>query len=66
MRQGAVGGAGSSVFNAQPGLGGRPAVDGVTQPAPPAAGIGGNGGPHPPPDNYSGLPGGPGYVIIWW
>lgn len=63
VRQGAVGGGGGGSI---PGLGGRPAVDGVIQPAPPAAGIGGNGAPHAPPNERDGLPGGPGYVVIWW
>ncbi|MEU4091610.1 hypothetical protein [Streptomyces sp. NPDC026673] len=64
VRQGPVGGAGGA---GGPGLGGRPAVNGVIPPpALSAAGIGGNGAPHPPPNERNGLPGGPGYVVIWW
>ncbi|MFD8079478.1 hypothetical protein ACFV3E_43475 [Streptomyces sp. NPDC059718] len=60
-RDGNIGGAGGTSI---PALGGRPAVDGVIQPAPAFAGIGGSGGPGIFGDD--GARGGPGYVVIWW
>ncbi len=39
-------------------------MDGVIQPAPSNAGIGGTGGSTSSPN--TGEAGGPGYVVIWW
>ncbi|MDX2701604.1 hypothetical protein PV350_01935 [Streptomyces sp. PA03-6a] len=48
------------------GQGGRPAVDGIIQPAPQGAGIGGSGGARTIGLPALGENGGPGYVVIWW
>ncbi|SNS95992.1 glycine-rich domain-containing protein [Actinacidiphila glaucinigra] len=63
-RQGADGARGGTTV--PPGQGGRPAVDGVIQPAPSTAGIGGTGGTVSFMDPGVGQTGGPGYVVIWW
>ncbi|WP_267881093.1 MULTISPECIES: glycine-rich domain-containing protein [unclassified Streptomyces] len=65
-RQGASGGTGTIANPTAPATpGGRPAVDGVVQPAPPNAGTGGDSAP----GGFGitpGQAGGNGYVVIWW
>ncbi|MDX2646933.1 hypothetical protein PV341_25850 [Streptomyces sp. PA03-1a] len=41
-------------------------MDGIIQPAPPGAGIGGSGGARGVGPDAGGENGGPGYVVIWW
>ncbi|MFE0630806.1 hypothetical protein ACFW3D_28080 [Streptomyces sp. NPDC058864] len=63
-RQGADGSPGTFSNTAPGGLGGRPAVDGIIQPAPEGAGTGGTGGAAGA--DTTGDNGGTGYVVIWW
>ncbi|MFF7674087.1 hypothetical protein [Actinacidiphila glaucinigra] len=63
VRMGADGQEGNPTPGGAPGQGGRPAVDGVVQPAPPGAGEGGDGGGD---TDAPGSAGGDGYVVIWW
>ncbi|MDX2813427.1 hypothetical protein PV410_12820 [Streptomyces sp. PA03-5A] len=68
VRQGNNGANGTLIgpIGAPGGQGGRPAVDGIIQPAPQGAGIGGSGGARTAGPITTGENGGPGYVVIWW